>query len=255
MSEQPDTERLLMDNFLWFDQTGWSAISAIASVATFVGGLVAVLIAFIQIHSARKVHADQVRPYVIVDIEPNPAWWMLYDLVIRNIGETAAIDCRIQLDPRPMRTGETRQDSLGDAKVLSEPIAMLAPGREIRIFFDSIAERIKTKLPMLYTATVTYKSHATGDQWTEVYTLDVAALKGTENIDIYTIHHAAKALRDIQRDLHRSALLKGTIEVVTESRAERIDRLKAQREERLEQIRQRTRDAHGQEEGDQRGSA
>ena len=231
-------ENRKLDEFLWLNQTGWSAISAIASAATFFGGLVAVLVAFKQIQSARQLHGDQVRPYIIVDIEPNPASWMLHDLIIRNIGQTAAVDCRIQLDPKPKRASDTEKDTLGDAKVLNEPIAMLAPGREIRLFFDSMIERMRTNLPMLYAATVSYQSHATGEQWTETYTLDVATLKGTENIDIYSIHHAAKALREIQKDLRKSNLIKGTVEAVTENRTDRIERLKAEREERVRQFRE-----------------
>jgi hypothetical protein len=61
--------------------------------------------------------------------------------------------------------------------------------------------------------------------------LDVAALQGTETTNIYTIHHAAKALREIQKDIHNSELIrKSTVEAVTESR---IERFKAERNERV----------------------
>jgi hypothetical protein len=234
----------IVDNtFPWLDQTGWAAVSAIASVATFVGGLIAVLVAFNQIRSARKIHDDQVRPYVIVDIEPNLSSWMLQDLVIRNIGQTAAVECRIQLDPRPTRAVDQNTETLGDAKVLNEPISMLAPGREIRLFFDSLSERIGTDLPMQYTATVTYKSHATKEHWTETYTLDVAALLGVENFDVFTIHHVAETLRDLHRDLRKSPLLKGSVEVVTEDRATRHIRLEQEYKERVRQYEEQGRKA------------
>jgi hypothetical protein len=220
-----------MDNFLWLDQTGWSAVSALASALTFVGGLIAVLIALKQVRNAQEVHIDQTRPYIIVDIEPNTAWWALHDLVIRNIGQTPAIDCRIEVSPSLQRSGDGDQHRLGDAKIFKEPIALIAPGREIRLFFDNMTTRTKTQLPMQYAVTVRYKSHATREEWTESYELDAAALLGTQNVTVYTTHHAAKALREIAQTLKKSPLAKGRLEAVTESRAEHRDRLREEFEE------------------------
>jgi hypothetical protein len=51
----------------------------------------------------------------------------LADIVIRNIGSAPAYDVRIEITPRLVQAREAAGHSIADARMFTEPIAMLAP--------------------------------------------------------------------------------------------------------------------------------
>jgi hypothetical protein len=94
-----------------------------------------------QAAKTRQAQLEASRPYVIVTIEPSGASRHLFDLVVKNIGQRPALNASITLDPSPVRASEAQGHELAEARMLSEPVAMIAPGQEMRTFYDSHVER------------------------------------------------------------------------------------------------------------------
>lgn len=207
---------------------GWTAI--------FTGGLLitavfTALYARRQWRSSRKHHEEQieaqaeaVRPYVLVTVETSKAALNLFDLVIRNIGKRPATDVEISLNPLPVRAREMDDPEvqMKNMKLLNEPMSLLAPGQEIRAFYDNhIERRDRDDLPAVHHAKVSYKDMS-GTQYTTDFTLDILALKGMSQTNVGTVHEVYKTLDKIAKTLSNSKLLQRSPELevhaITETR-------------------------------------
>lgn len=74
---------------------------------------------------------------------------------------------------------------------------------------------------------VTLKYHdGHGHSWTENGTLDLDLLEGALMTETYNVHHVAKSLREIEKALKKSKTLGGFVEVATEPRETRRERLR-----------------------------
>ena len=76
----------------------------------------------------------------------------IIEIRITNIGTTLARDVRFKFTP-PLAT--THDDTPGRSNLMNlnlfqEGISSLAPGKEIRLFFDQFPARVGAKLPMAY---------------------------------------------------------------------------------------------------------
>jgi hypothetical protein len=90
---------------------------------------------------------------------------------------------------------------LSEARILTQPLPLIAPTQELRAIFDNTADRSKrTDLPEQFTVTVHYRD-STGHTYMEVSTVEWKTLEGAGYIDILGIHHAAKALKEIEKTL------------------------------------------------------
>ena len=83
----------------------------------------------------------------------------LFDLSVRNIGHCPAIYVRVHLDPPPKRARETHNEfAIANINMPSEPIALIAPGQEMRVIWDSHIERNGVDaLPTIHHVTITYE--------------------------------------------------------------------------------------------------
>lgn len=149
------------------DATVWAAIGTWVTAIIYVAILV---YAIKQVSEAQRLRRAQVRPFVVVDIEPG---WILY-LTVENIGTTLARDVRFHFEPE--LSGTVRPDSeLREAPLLRNGVKSLPPRKRYRIFFDSFIERTKEdKLPMEYVATATYTDDE-GTTYKDQYVLDLNA--------------------------------------------------------------------------------
>jgi len=172
----------------------WSALAAwvTASVAVIAGG-----VAVGQLGEARRLRLGQAQPYVVVFMEPSAAGSYYVDLVVRNFGATAAHDVRLEIEPAPHRHTGT-----GGELWLPELIPVLVPGQEWRTFWDT-GQRVESGLPDRHDAVATFND-SDGRALPPLRSiLDWGVLKNRATIDIYGIHHAAKALRQIDKTLSR----------------------------------------------------
>jgi hypothetical protein len=135
----------------------------------------------------------------------------------------------LRLDPPPVRARETDGQELSNAKMLKEPVAMIAPGQEMRAFYDSYIERNgRDDLPTTHRVRLSYQD-SSGHEYTGASVIDIDAMRGTMFTDVKTVHDIAKSLEEIEKTLKNASVLgrQGTLEaeVSVESRGEQQERL------------------------------
>lgn len=210
--------------------TAWTAVTAIATALLVVGAGAAawfargqVRFAAQELQSITETWREENRAYVIAEFDPSEASPKLVDFVVRNVGRTPAFDVTITWNQRPDVSRPVPDRPFADIRMFREPIAMLPPGREHRVFFDSHLERKSPELPNSYVVTVSYRDRW-GEQQSHDYPLDFDARKGGTYINVKGIHEAAKALETLSELVKKSPTIKGPVEVVTESRREAAER-------------------------------
>lgn len=231
---------LVMETILDFlSDDAWLGIYAITTLGLLLVAVMAARYAKRQWETSREQLLEEHRPYVTVTAEPSGASPQLFDLVVRNIGKRPALDVSIKLAPPPERASERGGAPIAETKMLNEPIFMLAPGQEMRVFYDNhIERREKGNLPTSHTASYSYKD-SQERQFSEQSVLDLEALKGARFVNVKTVHDIGKSLRAIERIMKASSLnsQKGSLEVtaVVEERDEYIERvLREEAEEKAE---------------------
>lgn len=177
----------------WAAGAGWLTLSIAAAAARY---------ARRQWLDARDTRDEQTQPYVVVDVEPSPASYTIWDLVIRNIGATIAHNVRIRFEP-PLVTASGRLSpdyKLEDSSLIREGIGSMPPGREYRMIFDDAPARYDSELPRRYDVTVSYDDRR-GLTHTDTSVLDLNVFFGTTYLEVRTEHHSAKALEAIAKEL------------------------------------------------------
>jgi hypothetical protein len=94
--------------------------------------LVAAGVAWYQAKEARRLREDQSRPFVVIDVDFVGTSELF--LFVRNLGTSLARDVRIVIDP-PLKSS-IEDIEVAKFKMLSDGITTLAPGKELRTFFD-----------------------------------------------------------------------------------------------------------------------
>ena len=192
--------KLVANTWLGVSSTAWDGIAAIATVAAFGAAAVGVFLVLGQLKQARDLAEEQARPYLVAMIEESAADWTLADFVVRNIGQTAARDLTIAVDPPYVRAHELGGGNrFMDAGFISGRTSVLPPGGEVRTYFDSSREMTTamksssgTALP--FTTTLRYRDRL-GKEITESFEIDPYDRLGTVRTDVHGLHHIAKTLR------------------------------------------------------------
>lgn len=236
------------DTFWGLTATDWTAIMSLLTFGLLVVAVVAALYAARQVKIAReqadetrKAQAEANRPYVIVTVESSATGPPLLDLVVKNVGQRPAVDVSISFDPLPLRASEPPGYELAKVKMLNEPIAMIAPGQELRTHYDSQGERQgRDDLPTSHRVALRYRN-TSGHKYDETSVLDLDALRGTLYGDVKTIHHVGKSLADIAKTLKVASVLGKSgalrVDAIVEPRADRDRRLADEREEHMRRLR------------------
>lgn len=224
-----------MDTFWGLSQTGWTGVTALLTAGLLVVAVVAALYAASQVKIAReqakesrKAQLEASRPYVIVTVEPSRTSQQLFDLVVRNIGQRPAFAVSIALDPPPIRAHEIEGHEMSKVKMLNQPVAMIAPGQEMRAYYDShIERRGKDDVPSSHQVSLRYQD-SSGHKYDEGSVVDLEAMKGASWTEVKTLHDVGKSLAEIQKVLEGASVLAGRgsveVEASVESRSEQQDR-------------------------------
>lgn len=195
----------------WTDEdwtTIWTAVTGLATVALFVGALIAALIAKKQLDDAKGARTqatteahdlllEQIAPYVTIFMEPSLAAANAMDLVCKNFGQTAAADVKVTFDSEPRRS-VNRQDP--ESIQWPDTIPTLAPGQEFRSWWDTGPEHMKSKLPMSIKASATYKD-AHDRKLSSEAILDWEILRDRLYIAVKGTHDLTLATERIQESL------------------------------------------------------
>jgi hypothetical protein len=171
----------------------WSAIASWATVAVAV---VAASVAYRQVREARRLREEQAQPYVVVYLEEGELRRNI-DLVIKNLGATAATDISVRLEPTPERA----VDPAGDwSPLLPDSLPVLVPGQEWRTLFDRTDERGPRKdLPDRYEAHASYKDARRKESFGFDYVLDWRLMYDRASVVTYGLHDLANAAREIDK--------------------------------------------------------
>lgn len=159
----------------------------------------------------RRTREDQSRPFVVVDIQPG-AGRSYFNLVVENIGTTAARDVRIVFDP-PIEQSGADGFELAQSGLLTDGIQMMPPGRRITAFFDSEHEVLSPDRPSRYDVTVSLNDARGRPQADQTYAIDMSYLRGLAYIEELGPHDAAKALGDLNKSMKAWAGVDGRLKV------------------------------------------
>lgn len=236
------------DTFWGLSTTDWTAIMAMLTAGLLVTAVAAAFYAGRQVRlgrqqaeDSRKAQTEASRPYVIVTLESAATGPPLFDLVAKNIGQRPAVEVSVILDPPPLRASEPPGYELAKLKMLNQPVAVIAPGQELRTHYDSHGERQgRDDLPSSHRVTLRYRD-TSGHEYVESAVLDIDALQGTLYGDVKTVHHVGKSLAEIAKTLKGASVLgragRVDVDAAVEPRADRDNRLAAERDERMRRLR------------------
>jgi len=185
------------------EATSWLSDGADwATIIAAVGTLVAALIAFLAILEARRLNTEKSQPYVVASLEPHDQvpWFM--ELVVRNLGQTAATDVVLRFDPQPVRTRKTDE---GEQKpiLLPDSFPVLVPGQRWSTSWDSIFDRHKSDLPKRHEVTITYKGIDGKEQTPTRFVLDWDTYFNRGHLGIKTLNNVAQELSGINSQLQK----------------------------------------------------
>jgi len=200
--------------------------ASIAQIASAIGTLVLAALTFAYVlftreivKEAREALSAQERPEVIVDADYSNH--DVIDIVVRNIGRRAARDVTFAFST-PMESSISVQNGsegvpLNELPYFKEGIEFLAPGAEIRAFWDTYHDLF----PLLrdrgltdgITITTRYTS-LTGESYETKWRINPLKLSGTPQVKRRGEHEIAKALETISKDIHRVVSLRG-LKVIT----------------------------------------
>lgn len=181
---------------------------------TAVVAVIAAIFAGYQVKEARRTREAQSQPFVMVDIQPSRVWQNLLMLVVENIGMTLAQDVKITFTPALATS--LADSALPQSVLLRDGIPALPPRRRIEVLFDVSHDRLAAKLPLRHDVVVTFKDHRGRDQEPLRYVVDLTFLYDLESVGERNLHHAAKALEEVNKTLKSWSSTRG-LQVSTRS--------------------------------------
>jgi hypothetical protein len=191
--------KLVADKWLGLSSVAWDGIAAIATVAAFGAAVLGAFLVLRQLKQARELAEDQARPYLVATIEESAADWTITDFVVRNIGQTAARELTMTIDPPYVRAHELGEgNQFMDAAFIAGRTSVLPPGGELRTYLDSSNQMAKLKKnpgsTPRFTATLGYRDRL-GKEITESFEIDPYERDGIIRTDVHGLHHIAKSVR------------------------------------------------------------
>ncbi|MGK5114750.1 hypothetical protein [Geodermatophilus sp. CPCC 205506] len=181
-------------DFLWARTAEqWQAIGSVGTLAI---ATLAAAVAGVQAREARQLRIAQSMPEIVVDFETQS---VLVEIAISNTGQTTASDVKVAFDP-PLESTliESGRTKMLTSKLLTEGIETMPPGKKYRLMFEHAPDRYKRDdLPRTYTATATYRD-TRNKRHAATYVLDFDTYYGYNQVTLYDIHDAAKALKEMQ---------------------------------------------------------
>lgn len=220
--------------------------TAFGTVGLLVVAVVAALFARAQLEEARTARqaaskdahdllVEQVQPNVVLYTEHNPAEDSFIDLVMKNFGQTIATDVRSAITPAPQRSPKASRDGQTEAVAWPALVLTLAPGQEIRTFWDVSFDRVETDLPDLHQATVDF-TDSRGRPLSTESRLDWSIYKTRRWVDVRGTHHLAKATEEISRTLKSFGETDGHGAAVYERSGDEKDDRRRRQSDRIEAL-------------------
>lgn len=165
----------------------------IATVVSAIVALIAVVVAIVEYFRRKAQDAESNRPFIVVNIESSEVAMNLFNVVINNIGKTAAKNIHISFSPNQKLNVGSRSNRINSLKVLKN-LHFLPPNKQIMFFFGSYMDlRPETTIRRKYTITVRYDSVG-GISYEDTIYSDPREMDGLTRVDIKTLHDGVKVL-------------------------------------------------------------
>lgn len=169
------------------DAATWGAIGTWVTLLVYIAILT---YAVKQVGEAKKLRKAQVRPFVIIDIEPG---YLIY-IRVENLGHTVARNVRFEF-PVALESSLEVPREIDDLPLFKRGLSTLPPGKSYRVLLDSFTSR--GNLPMTYDAIVTYEDDS-GDRYRDSYVLDMESFLNTSP-DPDHLEKIARSLEQISK--------------------------------------------------------
>jgi hypothetical protein len=147
--------------------------------------------------AGQQLQEAEARPYVVVDFElgDRPPF---INLVVTNLGKTAARNVRIEVDPPFESSLDAKVPvPVGKLKLFTEGIGSLVPGKRIVFLFDALNQRPK-ELPTAYRVTLRYDGER-GPLPADEQHLSLEVYYNVLSVDRDTVHDVSKTLTKLLR--------------------------------------------------------
>lgn len=180
--------------------------SSLTDWLMFIVAVVALVVAWYQLHEARRVREEQAQPYVFIDMRRIKG--NIVELYVKNIGTTIAYDVQLKSTPE--------LSALCNRFWVFDSLPALVPGQEWSTIWESKApKRYKSSLPETYHVDVVFKD-SKGRKYTVPNTLDWRTQWQRVSLISKDIDDLANRLADISknqreltREIHRIGLSLG----------------------------------------------
>lgn len=200
---------------------------SIAQITAAIGTLALAILTFAyvlftrsMVKELRETRLAQDRPYVIVDADYEEL--PIINVVVRNVGKGPAKDVTFDFSAD---LEASRGRNLSELAYFTEGIEFLAPGNEIKAFWDmghSLIPFLEQKgIDKGIRVTAHYKAY-TGESYDTNWVINPLILKGLPSIRRYSTSDMAKALKQLSDDFHR-ALRRGELRVITKTERQQED--------------------------------
>lgn len=153
-----------------------------------------------SVEEIKKTRQAETRPYVLLVAERNRDSPLFVDLVLRNFGRTGARDIALTFSPQL----QASWDGLSECAFLFSPVGFLAPGAELRTFFDSSRDYFHKELPGHYVVEVTYQDERKQTSYAESCVLNIEQFKGMSWLDSKDLGDIHKVLESLGRSVDKT---------------------------------------------------
>jgi hypothetical protein len=144
-----------------------------------------------MVKEMKTARETQLRPYIIIDFEFYKV--NLCDVVMKNIGNGAALNVKVNFEPDIIyREPDIK---LSDLPVFQQ-LEFFPAGKEIRFFFRSMTDKTKTDAPNQFKAKMSYKDSA-GKVYNETLSLDLTWHKKLLFVNLKDFDDLAKSVAEI----------------------------------------------------------
>lgn len=169
-------------------------IAKIATVAGVLTAIAALIFTAFEYYRRKNKDIKDDRPYVMVSLESTAQATSLFDVVIRNIGNSAAKNINIVFHPNQLLLGGKAR--INELKILQN-MKFLPQKEELRFFFGSYsATETEKSIKREYKIRVSY-TDVEGRRYDEEFVSDPTDYEGLSTVATKSIHNVAKSLEEL----------------------------------------------------------
>lgn len=187
---------LVSFDFSTFTATDIAQIAGATGTALLAGITFAYVLATrAMVREMRQAREAQTRPYVVLDFD-YPRTYLCY-MVIKNIGNGAALDLRVTFEPDVEYQNSGMK--LSQLPIFQET-RFLVPGRELRFFYKSLQGQAPRAEEQAVVARVEY-SNTAGATYTDEISLNPYLMSQLYFLEEKTFTHLVKAVQDVSKEI------------------------------------------------------